>query len=104
MLSKTAASQLLGAGLLLCLGSRFLPFFDACGLLVRCIRDLIQLRTEGFLFCFIYCCFVFLPDWVLSVAVCRTADAGVKKMSGEVKKSNDVSAASDNSRLIRVGG
>lgn len=49
-----------------------------------------------------YYCFVFLPDWVLNVAVCRGADAGVK-MSGEVKKSNDVSAASDNSHLFEVG-
>lgn len=73
-------------------------------LLARCIRDLIQLKTEGFLFCFLYCCFVFLPDWVLIVAVCRGADAGVKKMSGEVKKSNDVSAASDNSGLFKVRG
>lgn len=99
---KRAASQLLGAGLLLCLGSHFLPFFDAGGLLVRCIGDLIQLKTEGFLFCFIYCCLVFLPDWVLTVAICRSADAGVKRMSGEVKKSNDVSAASGNSRLFKV--
>lgn len=87
MLSKRAASQLLGAGLLLCLGSHFLPFFDAGGLLVRCIGDLIQLKTEGFLFCFIYCCFIFLPDWVLTVAICRSADAGVKRECQERWKS-----------------
>lgn len=104
MLSKRAASQLLGGGVLLCFGSHFLPCFDAGRLLARCIRDLIQLKTEGFLFCFICCCFVFLPDWVLNVAVCRGADAGVKAMSGEVKKSNDVFAATDNSRLFKVRG
>lgn len=102
MLSKRAASQLLGAGVLPCLGSYFLHLFNAGGLFARCIRDLIQLKTEGFLFCFIYCCFVFLPDWVLNVAVCRGADADVKKMSGGVKKSNYVSAASDNSCLFKV--
>lgn len=92
----------LGAGVLLCLGSHFLPSFDAGGLLVRYIRD--QLQTEGLLFCFIYCWFVFLPDCVLNVAVCRVAGAGVKMMSGEVKKLNDVSAASDNSHLFKVRG
>lgn len=56
--------------------------------MVWSVRDLIQLKTKGFLFWFfLYCCFSFLPDWVLNLAVCKSADAGVKKTSGEKGKS-----------------
>lgn len=72
--------------------------FSHCLMLGDCWSDIL-LKT---LVCFIYCCFVFLPDWVLNVAVCR--GAGVKMVSGEVKKLNDVSAASDNSHLFKVRG
>lgn len=52
-------------------------------LMVRSVRDLIQLKTKGFLLCFMYCWFSFLSDLVLNLAACKSADAGVKKTSGE---------------------
>lgn len=51
--------------------------------MVRSVGDVIHLKTKGFLFCFIYCCFSFLPDRVANLAVCKSADAGLKKASRE---------------------